>query len=140
MVCVTSVSFNFNLNGQEDREIPFLLLFVLSMEYLSRLFDNASNQHHFKYHLHCKAQRLTHVLFVDDLIIFCKAYQASLKHLMHAFCLFSHCSSLAANLAKSQIVFEGCNSQLQQLSIKVTGIKVGSLAFRYLGCLLLVAS
>ncbi|KAJ8430638.1 hypothetical protein Cgig2_032158 [Carnegiea gigantea] len=43
---------------------------------------------------------------------------------VHEFFDIDVMANLAANLTKSQIVFEGCNSQLQQLSIKITGLKV----------------
>jgi len=68
---------------------------------------------------------------------FYKADWASLRHLMHTFHPFSGCSSLIANCVKSQIVFDGCDSQSQQDYLHITSLNEGSLPSRYLGCLLL---
>jgi len=71
MKCITSVKFSINLNGQQgplfkgqrgmkqgDPLSP--LLFVITMEYLSRLFQKASKQTGFEFHPHCKRVGLTH--------------------------------------------------------------------------------
>ncbi|KAJ8423803.1 hypothetical protein Cgig2_017236 [Carnegiea gigantea] len=56
--------------------------------------------------------------FSDDLTLFYKVDLVSLKHLMHAFHMFSCCSGLTANLVKFQII---------------TSFNEESLPFRHLG-------
>lgn len=47
-----------------------LLLFILVMKYLSRNFKYMSRLPEFKFHPICKGVELTHLIFVDDLMIF----------------------------------------------------------------------
>jgi len=77
------------------------------MDYLSRLFKLASMQKEFTFHPHCKKLGLTHLIFADDLIRFCKAHPQSLQILMKAFHRFTQCLGLKANMEKSNIVFGG---------------------------------
>ena len=95
MACVTSVKFTIHINGlvsapfeggkglrQGDRLSS--LLFVLIMEYLSRLLKMASQELDFHFHPHCRQLGLTHIMFANDLILFSKAHPASLHHIMSA--------------------------------------------------------
>ena len=79
LTCVTSVNFSICLNGQESDKFkggkglrqgdPLSpLLFVISMEYLTRLLKVASQQTCFKHHPHCRKLGLTHLMFADDLL------------------------------------------------------------------------
>jgi len=90
MTCVTLVTFSINLSGQEcgafeggrglrqgDPLSP--LLSVIAIEYLSRLMNSISSRPDFCFHPNCKALKITHLMFVDDLIIFCKGDPTSLQ-------------------------------------------------------------
>lgn len=48
------------------------LLFVLGMEYLSRMLDVVGTQNLFKFHPRCRKIKLTHICFADDLMLFSK--------------------------------------------------------------------
>jgi len=48
------------------------LLFVISMDYLSRLMNKTRLFPGFTYQLGCKNIGLTHLMFVDYLMMFCK--------------------------------------------------------------------
>ena len=72
-------------------------------------------------------------MFADDFIIFCKANPATLKLPMDAFHEFTLSSGLIANLEKSNMVFGGECTQLQQECLNITGLTEGHLPFRYLG-------
>ncbi|XP_062118996.1 uncharacterized protein LOC133832701 [Humulus lupulus] len=52
------------------------LLFVLVMEYLTRLLQFGAMHHDFRFHPLCKNLKIINLCFVDDLVIFCKANRA----------------------------------------------------------------
>jgi len=89
------VDFHLYLNGQfhgvlEGRrgrwqgDAVFPLLFVLSMDYLSRLLKVVKDNPKYKFHPNCKKLGITHLLFVDDLMLLSKADPESLQLLMKA--------------------------------------------------------
>jgi len=127
MKCITSIQFTISRNGKQEklfkgkrglkqRDLLSPLLFVMTMEYLLRLFKKARTQSRFEYHPQCKKLGMTHLMFADDLIIFCKAKPASLQILMNAFKAFTQCTGLKANMGKSQIVFGGdCTKEKKRM-------------------------
>nr|XP_016476424.1 PREDICTED: uncharacterized mitochondrial protein AtMg01250-like [Nicotiana tabacum] len=95
MTCVTTTTFSIKVNGtghgyfegkrglrQGDPISP--LLFVMVMEYLSRILNRMSQLPDFRHHPLCKRQKLTHLVFADDLMIFYKANDSSVKRVMEA--------------------------------------------------------
>ena len=144
MKCITSVQFTISINGKQGKKFRGMrglkqgdplspLLFVLSMEYLSRLFKKASLQPEFEFHPHCKKLGITHLMFADDLVIICKASPISVSILMRAFQQFTACSGLQINMSKSQIVFGGASASIREECKALTGFTEGNLPFSYLG-------
>lgn len=118
MTCVTSTKFSVRVNGecnryfkgkrglrQGDHMSP--LLFVLVMEYLSRTLKTMSNLNDFKLHPMCKTTRLTHLIFADDLMMFCKGNIKVVSRVMEALSHFSEVTGLEANMEKSNIFIAG---------------------------------
>ncbi|XP_074301011.1 uncharacterized protein LOC141632358 [Silene latifolia] len=103
------------------------------MEYLSRLIKFATDRWPFQYHPLCKNLKLTHLMFADDLLLFCKGKPQSIWLLMRAFSSFSKASGLAMNNAKSEIFFSGVAEDIKEGIKMVTGFKEGTMPFRYLG-------
>ncbi|XP_010670560.3 uncharacterized protein LOC104887594 [Beta vulgaris subsp. vulgaris] len=132
MGCVTSPRFSLFINGamkdffptqiglrQGDPMSP--LLFVICMEYLSRVLHKMSELNQFKFHPRCKELKLTHMCFADDLILCCKGEFASIYLLMGAFKLFSHTSGLNANIEKSALYTSGMPATEVQRIIDASG-------------------
>jgi len=144
MVCLTLVTYNIHINGQkgdlfnrgkglEQGNALFPLLFVLSMEYFSRLLKAASFQLKFKFYPYCKGLQLNHLIFANDVLIFNKVHPLILGIIRHTLQAFPSCTGLRVSQLKSHIVFGGCNDHLKAECIRVIGFKEASLPMRYLG-------
>lgn len=81
--CINTSTFSFNLNGklkgffrssygikQGNPLSPYL--FVIAIEILSILLDEMVTMRELQYHQKCKAIKITHFCFANDLIIFYK--------------------------------------------------------------------
>ncbi|XP_056685735.1 uncharacterized protein [Spinacia oleracea] len=130
MQCVSTPMFSLMLNGsmhgffksqrglrQGDPIAP--LLFVICMEYLSRILNRVSAMPQFQFHPRCKGIGLTHLCFVDDLIICSRGDYQSIYLLLQAFKLFSNSSGLK-------------EADIQRV-VDVSGFSRRMLPFKYLG-------
>ncbi|WMV28804.1 hypothetical protein MTR67_022189 [Solanum verrucosum] len=77
--------------------------------------------------------KLTHLTFIDDLMIFCKANCEFVNRVMEALSHFSNVSGLVANMEKSSIFVAGMKDQVKNELLLRTGFTLGELPFRYLG-------
>lgn len=109
MTCVTSPTFIIKVNGEGHRYFEgkrglrqgdpmSALLFVLVMQYLSRVLKCMCALPHFAFHFMCKQVKLSHLILVDDLMIFCNANNSSVKRIMEALDHFGDVSGLVANM------------------------------------------
>ncbi|XP_074314781.1 uncharacterized protein LOC141650580 [Silene latifolia] len=141
--CVTTPSYTLNLNGtqfgffagrrglrQGDPISP--LLFCVSMEYLSRVMNYAVGEWYFKFHPLCKSLKLTHLLFADDLLMFCKGDHQSIMLILRVLATFTPASGLRVNASKSEVVFNGVTEVLRQDITFISGFQEGVLPFKYL--------
>ena len=103
------------------------------MDYLSRLLKQASQLKDFKYHPHCRRLGLTHLMFADDLLIFCKADPSSLQIVHTVLSSIKETAGLITNLQKSQLVLGGCHDELHQQCLTITGLTETSFPLKYLG-------
>ncbi|XP_074266136.1 uncharacterized protein LOC141588602 [Silene latifolia] len=82
----------------------------------------------FNYHPLCRALKLTHLCFADDLLMFCRGDKSSITVLLRAFATFSVASGLEMNREKSDIYFNGLGMQISNeiLNLSGTGVQENS--------------
>nr|GEU87602.1 hypothetical protein [Tanacetum cinerariifolium] len=171
---VTSTSFTVNVNGdhmgffkgmrglrQGDPLSPYL--FTLVMEVFNLVLRREINMNPtFRFHWQCKELKLTHLCFVDDLLLFCNGDSNSVAVLKNAISIFGSLSGLLPNFSKSTVffgnnaisIFGSLSGLLPNFSkstfffgnvrdvsrVRILNIMpfcVGSLPVRYLGVLLI---
>ncbi|XP_060216428.1 secreted RxLR effector protein 78-like [Lycium barbarum] len=89
MCCMKTVSYSITINGvvtepfeaakglrQGDPMSPYL--FVIAMEYLSRLLNELEYNKQYKYHPKCAKVKPTHLSFEDDLLLFARGDKVSI--------------------------------------------------------------
>ncbi|XP_074291932.1 uncharacterized protein LOC141618749 [Silene latifolia] len=128
MGCVTTPWYTLSLNGSNfgyfqgrrgirQGEPMSPLLFTICMEYLSRIMGFVTNTMEFTYYPLCRALRLNHLCFADDLLMFCGVT----KHLLLLF--FEH--------LPPSLQHQGCDDV--QYVLSVSGSKRAAFLSRYLG-------
>ena len=76
----------------------------------------------------------THLLYADDVLIFCRGTQKNLKHIMGAFGNYGDISGQLVNWGKSSIYFGSSISPSRIGSLQsLVGMQIGHLPFSYLG-------
>ncbi|XP_030479209.1 uncharacterized protein LOC115696448 [Cannabis sativa] len=116
---------------QGDHMSP--LLFLLGMEYLSRLLKKAGSKEEFKYFQRCKDLNLNHLCFVDDVILFCHRDFRSIYCMLQALKLFSCSSGLESSPSKSAIYCCGMEERETQRVVDISGFCKKETPFKYLG-------
>lgn len=142
--CITSPRFSVAINGelagffpgkkglrQGDSISPYL--FILAMEALSRLLEEAVNRGEIRLHPMCHEPRITHLLFADDLLIFSDGSRHSLTGIKKVLSSFKEWTGLDMNAAKSEIFFGGYSDIECSVLSDITGVTLGSFPTRYLG-------
>ncbi|OMO60226.1 reverse transcriptase [Corchorus capsularis] len=94
----------------------------------------------FSFHPKCKKIDLTHLSFVDDLLIFTKGNILSILGIKNLLELFYQFSSLSMNCSKSEIFYSGISDESMEEIQVATVFRVGQLLVRYLGVPLVTKS
>lgn len=146
MTCVQTARFSFSVNDvlegnlvgkqgrrQGDPLSPYL--FILSIEYLDRLLKHElfSDSNGFVFHPKCGKVKLTHMLFADDLLLFCRGDIGSLTALKRVMDKFSAMSGLEINHRKSAIFTAGIKAVDRSQLLGIWNFPEGSFPVRYLG-------
>jgi hypothetical protein len=143
--CISSPSFSMLINGspkghfsasrgfrQGDPLSPFL--FIIGIEVLSRLLTSAENSGFFKgFPLAPTCPRVSHMLFVDDLIIFARASVEDAKAIQVCLNSYQLCSGQLVNVKKSVIMFSKKVPRGMQRAIgQVSSLKSSPFHAKYL--------
>ncbi|KAL2252275.1 UNVERIFIED_CONTAM: hypothetical protein Sindi_0022200 [Sesamum indicum] len=130
-----SVSWTFIarvLHGY-DKETRWPALFLLSMEYFSRLVKRKTSTSNFNFHPKCEKLKITHLLFADDLMLFSCGDLPSIHILMECLQEFRDASGLTVNTSKSSIFTAGNQNEEFDGILSRTEFVRGEMSVRYLG-------
>eukprot|EP00253_Pinus_taeda_P033955 PITA_33955 len=146
MGCISNVSFAVLINGATT---PFFksqrglrqgcllspLLFLLVTEGLSRLIHNARRSNKIKGIEVAINISISHLLFVDDILIFSNGSYNELKELRDIFDLFMKATGMLINSGKSQVCVAGLNRRESSAMSNLFPFHIQSLdtSFKYLG-------
>lgn len=142
MTCITNTRYSLNINGgifgffcgkkgfrQGDPLSP--LIFVICMEYLSRIMRYVGRQPSFGYHPRCEHMNITHLCFADDLMLFCKWDTASVSVMIRGLEAFLVTSGLMTNKGKSAVYFGNVKEHTKEAIKQMSGFIEGRLPFRF---------
>jgi hypothetical protein len=135
-VCVYGKRFGYFKGGrglrQRDPMSPYL--FTLVMEILTLVMNKkVESSNEFKYHFGCKSLQITHLCFVDDLLLFCHGDTKSVGVMKNAIEEFGSYSGLTPNYNKSTIIFGSLSDEEQNRILEIMSFEVEKLPVRYLG-------
>lgn len=88
---------------------------------------------YFQLHPMCKQLKLTHLIFANNLMIFCKGNLASMTRVVEALNYFSEASRLISNQDKSNIFIAWVDDLTKKQLLAKSGFTQGSFPIRYLG-------
>lgn len=108
-------------------------LFLLCMEYLSRLLKCRTREGDFGFHAKCETMGITHLAFADDLLLFGRGDLSSMTILADVITEFTRTSGLAINASKSLVFFSNVRGFTKDLILQKFGFPEGVLPTKYLG-------
>mgnify|MGYP000887156866 CR=1 FL=1 len=108
------------------------MLFILTMEPLQRLFQQAT-QRGLLESLASRGMRQRLSIFADDVVVFIKPKPGELEAAKCIFEIFGEASGLRMNMAKSAALPIRCSDQEIDMTSNVLGCPTGSFPIKYLG-------
>ncbi|KAK4389496.1 hypothetical protein Sango_2286600 [Sesamum angolense] len=108
-------------------------LFLLCMEFFSRLIKRNTSNSDFNFHLKCEKLKITYFLFADDLMLFSRGDLPSIYILMECLQKFRDVSGLTVNISKSSIFTADIQNDVLDEIIARMEFARGDMPVRYLG-------
>lgn len=127
------VGFFKGMKGLRQGDPISSSLFILGMDILSKLMDNALRNGDFSPHPLCMDPLITHLSFADDVLVFFDGSEFSLRGILRVLSDFEKVSGLALNLKKSCLFLDGNKINTIRQFASMFGLTHGSLPVRYLG-------
>lgn len=142
--CITTCMFSIKVNGvlegffacakgirQGDPLSPYL--FVLAMEVLTACIKKSTSEGMFSFHWRTKGAKISHLIFADDVVLFCRGDRDSIDAIYRGITLFSSLSGLFPNPRKSQCFFGNIPHDVINFATQLTGFQRAFLPVKYLG-------
>jgi len=86
----------------------------------------------FKFHWRCGKDRISHLCFADDLMIFCRAEREYVAAINHCRSQFQKLSGLVPNPSKSSLFVASVSSKIKSTLLGILSFMEGLLPVRYL--------
>lgn len=149
--CITTSMFSIKINGalegyfpgktglrQGDPLSPYL--FSIAMEVFSACLQEVTNLPDFQYHWQTEATKTTSLFFADDVLLFAKGEEASIRLLLDGVNKFAAISGLKPNPSKCSCFFSNVPLQVIHNITRTSGFSWGDLPVTYLGLPLITSS
>ena len=130
MICVKIVSYSVLVNGEPQGKIQPLrrirqrdplspFLFLLCTEGLNRLIVKVEKEGFINgFSLNRGGPKLTHLLFADDSILFCRSNRSECQKLLEILALYESLSGKKINRGKTSIFFSKSTIKAMRIDIK----------------------
>nr|GEZ10111.1 RNA-directed DNA polymerase, eukaryota, reverse transcriptase zinc-binding domain protein [Tanacetum cinerariifolium] len=135
-VCVNGERHGYFKGGrglrQGDPISPYMFTLVMEV-FTQSMKKQISVSRCFKYHWGCKELEISHLCFVDDLLVLCHGDILFFKVVKKALESFNAVSGLVPNLGKSTIFFGNVEESIENEILEIMPFKIGKLPVSYLG-------
>ncbi|GJW30950.1 RNA-directed DNA polymerase, eukaryota, reverse transcriptase zinc-binding domain protein [Tanacetum coccineum] len=139
MTCVTTIAYTINMDEERhgyfkgrrglregDHTSPYMVTLVLEVFSLL-IARNIQESVGFMYQKGCKELKLTHLCFIDDLLVLSYGNATSVKIIKKSLMELSSSSCLLPNLNKSSVFFCNVNIVEKQEILNVLPFRIGHL-------------
>jgi len=130
-----AVGFFSCSRGVQQGDLLSPLLFCIAEEVLSRAISMASYAGKIVPMFYCRgASNPTHILYADDVLIFCAGTKQNIRCLLKIFNDYSEVSGQIINNSKSRFYAGAMTTSRSQMIAGMLGFSAGTIPFSYLGC------